>query len=55
MQQSPDHFLQESNTKNNESIDNINDFANKITYELAKNTNEIAFFIIPDKKICEYS
>ena len=56
MQSSPEHFLQESNNSIWQlPIDNLNDFTHKITFELAKNTREIAFFIIPDEKICEYS
>jgi len=30
-------------------------FTHKITFELAKNTNEIAFFVIPEADIIEYS
>ncbi len=56
MQSSPEHFLHESNSNIwQENINNLNDFTYKITYELAKNTNEIAFFILPEQKICEYS
>jgi transcriptional regulator of heat shock response len=56
MQQTPDYFLQSpslSTSKN--KIDNIIDFTHKITYELWKNTGEIAFFIVPEKHINEYS
>lgn len=56
MQSSPDYFLY---TKNSviweEKIEQLSDYTNKITYELAKNTSEIAFFIVPDKNIVNYS
>jgi len=56
MQSTPEHFLHESNSKlKHTDISNLNDFTYKITYELAKNTKEIAFFILPEEKICEYS
>lgn len=52
MQQSPDHFLQENNDHIWEKrIEKVVDFAYKISSELAKNTNEIAFFTIPEKNI----
>lgn len=56
MQSSPDYFLY---TKNSdiweEKIEQLSDYVNKITYELAKNTSEIAFFLVPDKNIVNYS
>ncbi len=52
MQHIPDHFLEEKSQTKNE-INNLLDFIYKITFELAKNTNEIAFFIIPDENIQE--
>ncbi len=56
MQSSPEHFLHESNSRLwKTDLTNLNDFTYKITYELAKNTKEIAFFILPEQKICEYS
>ncbi len=55
MQSSPEYFLQESNNNSANKIENLNDFTHQITYELAKNTKEIAFFVIPDEKVCEYS
>lgn len=52
MQQSPDHFLQESNVSIwEQKIEKIADFAYKISSELSKNTWEIAFFTFPDKKM----
>lgn len=56
MQSSPDYFLQQQNTqKYYEEVKKIWDFVHRITYELAKNTHEIAFFCLPDKHILEYS
>ena len=55
MQQSPDYFLQKENDNINwKNILKLSDFTYKITYELAKNTKEIAFFIIPDEHIIQY-
>lgn len=55
MQQSPEHFLQVKNDIKESNINNIWDFSNKISYELAKSTSEIAFFIVPDKNIMNHS
>jgi transcriptional regulator of heat shock response len=56
MESSPDHFLQASNIKIWENkIEKLADFTHKITFELAKNTEEIAFFVIPEKHIVQYS
>ena len=56
METSPDHFLQQSNVSLwEERIEKLSDFTHKISFELAKNTNEIAFFIIPNKHIIQYN
>ncbi len=56
MQSSPDYFLQQKNTqKYFEEVKKIWDFVHRISFELAKNTWEIAFFSLPDKHILEYS
>lgn len=56
MQSSPDYFLNAQNNKNfQEETTKISDFVHKITYELAQNTWEIAFFSLPEKHILEYS
>jgi transcriptional regulator of heat shock response len=56
MESSPDHFLQASNIKIWENkIEKLADFTHKITFELAKNTEEIAFFVMPEKHIVQYS
>jgi len=56
MSSTPNYLLNEKNIEvwtNN--IKKLSDFVHKITYELAKNTWEIAFFVIPEKNIIEYS
>ncbi|MDP2091189.1 MAG: hypothetical protein Q8K30_06365 [Candidatus Gracilibacteria bacterium] len=56
MQSSPDYFLYTKNSDiGEEKIEQLSDYVNKITYELAKNTSEIAFFLVPDKNIVNYS
>ncbi len=56
MQSSPDYFLHENNYNFAQwKIERLSDLANKISYELAKNTKEIWFFIVPSKKIVQYS
>jgi len=56
MQSSPDYFLQAQNNQNfHQEINKIWDFVHKISFELAKNTWEIAFFSIPDKHLLDYS
>lgn len=56
MQATPDHFLEESvSNKKTDNIKNLNDFIYKIIFELAKNTNEISFFIVEEDSILEYS
>ena len=48
MESTPDYFLNEKNIKIwEDKIEKLSDFTHKITSELAKNTWEIAFFIIP--------
>lgn len=55
MKESPDHFLEEKNNMQLESDTiKLSDFVHKISFELAKNTREIAFFIVPEKHICEH-
>ena len=55
MKQSPDYFLHKENINNLWKIINrLDNFTYKITFELAKNTKEIAFFIIPEKNIIQY-
>jgi transcriptional regulator of heat shock response len=56
MESSPDYFLHQSNIKIWENkIEKLSDLTHKISFELAKNTKEIAFFIVPDKHISQHS
>jgi len=56
MQQTPDHFLEEKNDmKIWDDTRKLSDFVHTISLELSKNTREIAFFIVPEKHICEHS
>lgn len=55
MQQTPEHFLNSDNSFNKHNINNIWDFANSISYDLSKNTWEIAFFLVPSKNVMNYS
>lgn len=56
MESSPDYFLQENNIQLwEQKIEKLSDFTHKVTFELAKNTGEIAFFIVPEKHIVQYS
>lgn len=55
MQYSPDHFLEEKSKKDELDTRNLNDFIYKITTELAKNTNDIAFLIMEEDLVLEYS
>ena len=52
MQQYPDHFIQPS-SKSANKMEKLSDYIHNITSDLAKNTGEISFFIIPQKWICE--
>jgi transcriptional regulator of heat shock response len=55
MQETPEHFLQVRNDFNKKEIKNLWDFWNNLVFELAKNTQEIAFFISPKENILSYS
>ena len=56
MKLTPDYFLQENNVELwTQKVKNLSDFTHKISHELSKNTEEIWFFIVPDKNIVEYS
>lgn len=56
METSPDYFLQQKNIQLwEEKIEKLSDFIHKISFELAKSTWEISFFIIPEKHIVWYS
>lgn len=55
MRASPNFFLEMDFNKNEQKIDNFYDLANKISFELAKKTWEIAFFIIPENNLIEFN
>lgn len=53
MESTPGHFLAEKSNEKN--INNLWDFWNNITHTLAKNTEEMAFFIVPEDNIMKCS
>ncbi len=56
MQQTPEYFLEEKNNSfSSGSIRDFSDFVHNIVFNLAKNTKEIAFFVLPEKHVSEYS
>lgn len=56
MQTLPDHFLEEKSKSTNQQLGkNTNQYIHKLVFELAKNTKEISFCVIPDLGVCEYS
>ncbi len=56
MEQTPEHLLGEvSVNSGKDDIKKLSDFIHKLVFELAKNTEEIAFFVIPERHVCEYS
>lgn len=56
MQQTPEYFLQEENeTLISKNLREFSDLVHNLVYSLAKTTSEIAFFVLPEKHVCEYS
>jgi len=56
MEQTPEYFLEQSNSQiQTKNLKEFSDFLHNIVFNLAKNTKEIAFFVLPDKHISEYS
>ncbi len=56
MQQTPEYFLEEKNTHvPAKNLREFSDFVHSLVYNLSKNTKEIAFFVLPDKHVCEFS
>lgn len=52
----PDRFLHQKNISIwDNRIEQLSDLTHKVAYELAKNTGEIAFFIVEEKNILQYS
>ncbi|MDQ7022659.1 MAG: hypothetical protein Q9M97_03910 [Candidatus Gracilibacteria bacterium] len=55
MESIPEHFVQEKNVTNQNDFIKLGDYIHNISKELSKNTNEIAFFNIPNRHISEFS
>jgi hypothetical protein len=55
MQETPEHLLQVKNNLAKKEINNLWDFSNNLTFELAKITEEIAFFTAPKDKVLSYA
>lgn len=56
MQQTPDYLLEAKNESfHTRTLKDFSDFVYSLVYNLAKNTQEISFFILPEKHIVEYS
>ncbi len=56
MSMTPTYLLKDKNVElKDKNIKTIEDYIHKITAELAKNTKEISFLILPEKNIFEYS
>lgn len=56
MNSTPDYILTENNLNlKQKDIKTLEDFIHNIVYELASNTKEISFLVIPDNWIREYS
>jgi len=56
MEQTPEYFLEEKNSSiQTKTLREFSDFTHSVVYNLAKNTKEIAFFVLPDKHISDYS
>lgn len=56
MQQTPEYFLEETKSSSGyKDLREFTDLTHNLVYNLAKNTKEIAFFVLPEKHVCEYS
>ncbi|RKW20769.1 hypothetical protein D8B46_08800 [Candidatus Gracilibacteria bacterium] len=55
MKSTPNYFLESEAEKSKMKVENFYDLANKISFELARKTGEIAFFIIPENNLIEYN
>ncbi len=55
MKSTPNYFLESEAEKSKMKVENFYDLANKISFELARKTWEIAFFIIPENNLIEYN
>ena len=56
MQETPEYFLQEENESfNAKNLREFSDLVHHLVFSLAKTTHEVAFFVLPDKHVCEFS
>ena len=55
METTPEYFLEEKNISHQNDFIKLWDYIHNISKELSKNTNEIAFFNIPNRHISEYN
>ena len=56
MQQTPEFFLEAENQNiNTKTLREFSDYIHSIVFNLAKNTKEIAFFVLPEKHVVEFS
>ncbi len=56
MQDTPEYFLEaKNNTVPLSNLREFSEFIHSVVFNLAKNTKEIAFFVLPEKKVIEYS
>lgn len=56
MWETPEYFLESKNESiQTKTLREFSDYIHTIVYNLAKNTKEIAFFILPEKHVSEYS
>ncbi len=55
MKASPNFFLDSKDHKFKNEVNNLYDLANRLSLELSKKTWEIAFFMVPENNLIEYS
>jgi len=56
MRETPEFFLEANNTNiHTKTLREFSDYIHSIVFNLAKNTKEIAFFVLPEKHVSEYS
>ena len=55
MEETPNYFLNSNNINFKNDVKTFEDFIYNITFELANNTKEIAFFISPETQVVEYN
>lgn len=56
MRETPEFFLEADNQNiNTKTLREFSDYIHNIVFKLAKNTKEIAFFVLPEKHVVEFS